>query len=273
VTPAAPSARRGALSRGAPDRPLERIPWRGRYCSIDRVAEDAMNRRQPRQAGGPPKIFLRGAGFIFGLGLAGSLAVGTSDQPMPPGQDAAAVALAAEPADGRPPADRQSRARAGETAGQADDGAAGQTPPNADAVPDVAVRVGDHGDFERVAFEWPDALDHDVERRDGQVVVSFGRPGRIDLSGLRDGFGRRVLGATAEGSGDSTRQVVLRVAPNTEVASFSLEGSSLRPATATSGTPTAMPMATPMSASATATATAIADAAGQLGRAPHQIEG
>ena len=198
-----------------------------------------MNRRQPRQAGGLPKIFLRSAGFIFGLGLAGRLAVGASGQPeltfplsestypdatMPPGQDAAAVALAAEPADGRPPADRQSRARAGETAGQADDGAAGQAPPNADAVPDVAVRVGDHGDFERVAFAWPDAVDHDVERRDGQVVISFGRPGRIDLSGLRDGSGRRVLGATAEGSGDPTRQVVLRVAPNTEVASFSLEG-------------------------------------------------
>ena len=40
-----------------------------------------MNRRQPRQAGGLPKIFLRSAGFIFGLGLAGWLAVGASGQP------------------------------------------------------------------------------------------------------------------------------------------------------------------------------------------------
>ena len=86
----------------------------------------------------------------------------------------------------------------------------------------VQVRVGDHGEFERVVFEWPETIDHDVVHRGEQVLVTFGRPGRIDFSGVRDRFGRRVLEAHAEG-GELTERVILRVSPHARIRSFSLE--------------------------------------------------
>jgi hypothetical protein len=86
----------------------------------------------------------------------------------------------------------------------------------------VQVRVGDHGEFERVVFEWPETIDHDVVHRGEQVLVTFGRPGRIDFSGVWDRFGRRVLEAHAEG-GELTERVVLRVSPHARIRSFSLE--------------------------------------------------
>jgi hypothetical protein len=89
-------------------------------------------------------------------------------------------------------------------------------------VPSVEVRVGDHGEFERVVFDWPEAIDHDVVHLAEQVIVSFSRPGRIDLSPLQDGFGQLVMGAWAEG-GELTERVVLRLSPGTNIRSFSLE--------------------------------------------------
>jgi hypothetical protein len=89
-------------------------------------------------------------------------------------------------------------------------------------LPTVTVRVGEHGAFERVVFEWPEAIGHKVVQRRDRVTVSFSRRGRIDLSRLRDRFGERVLEAWAEG--DAARsEVVLRVLPDAEVRSFALE--------------------------------------------------
>ena len=94
--------------------------------------------------------------------------------------------------------------------------------PTGSAAPIVQVRAGDHGDFERVVFEWPEAIEHDVVHHAEHVTVAFGRPGRIGLSQVRDRTGERVVDAWAEG-GDVTRRVVLRVLPDTRVRSFSLE--------------------------------------------------
>jgi Putative MetA-pathway of phenol degradation len=94
--------------------------------------------------------------------------------------------------------------------------------PTDSAAPSVRVRAGDHGDFERVVFEWPEAVDHDAVHRAEQVTVSFSRLGRFDLSQVRDRIGQRVLDAWAEG-GDVTTRVVLRVLPDTRIRSFSLE--------------------------------------------------
>jgi hypothetical protein len=46
------------------------------------------------------------------------------------------------------------------------------------AAPIVKVRAGDHGDFERIVFEWPDAIAHDVIQEAEQVTVAFAQPGR-----------------------------------------------------------------------------------------------
>jgi len=91
------------------------------------------------------------------------------------------------------------------------------------ATPTVEVRVGGHGDYERVVFEWPEGIDYDVAQRAEQVTVVFSRAGRIDLSQLRAGFGQRVVDAWAPG-GEVTDKVVLRVVPEARMRTLSLDG-------------------------------------------------
>jgi hypothetical protein len=98
----------------------------------------------------------------------------------------------------------------------------GQPKPSGGAVPKVAVRVGDHGEYERVVFEWPEEIDFEVVQRAEQVTVEFSRPGRIDLSPLRSGLGQRIVEAWA--GGDVTDRVVLRVAPDASIRTFSPDG-------------------------------------------------
>ena len=201
-----------------------------------------MKWRHPRQSGVAPGIRLLGAGLVFVFGLAGWATEVPHDEPsqfFPSSQRIVTnlVTLASEVEaeatldaawSGGPAAkDQLLRDKAGfsghglghRDAVHAEDA---PVPPTGDAAPNVKVRVGDHGEFERVVFEWPEAVDHDVLHWAKEVVVTFGRPGRIDLSQLRDGFGQRLVGAWAEG-GDVTRRVVLRVLPDARIRSFSLE--------------------------------------------------
>ncbi|HWA47511.1 MAG TPA: hypothetical protein VG742_04515 [Dongiaceae bacterium] len=47
--------------------------------------------------------------------------------------------------------------------------------------PKIVVRQGEHPGFIRFAFDWPRKTGYSIERRDGQVVVSFERAAEIDL--------------------------------------------------------------------------------------------
>ena len=94
--------------------------------------------------------------------------------------------------------------------------------PASRAVPHVAVRAGAHGEFDRIVFEWPEPIDHHVVHRGEEVVVSFGRSGMIDFSGVTDRLGGRVVAAGTE-DGEPTSRVTLRVVPEADVRSFSLE--------------------------------------------------
>lgn len=98
----------------------------------------------------------------------------------------------------------------------------GQPKPSGGVVPKVAVRVGNHGEYERVVFEWPEEIDFEVVQRAEHVTVEFSRPGRIDLSPLRSGLGQRVVEAWA--GGDVTDRIVLRVAPDASIRTFSPDG-------------------------------------------------
>jgi hypothetical protein len=71
-------------------------------------------------------------------------------------------------------------------------------------------------------FEWPEEIDFEVVQRAEQVTVEFSRPGRIDLSPLRSGLGQRIVEAWA--GGDVTDRVVLRVAPDASIRTFSPDG-------------------------------------------------
>jgi hypothetical protein len=46
----------------------------------------------------------------------------------------------------------------------------------------IIVRQGEHPGFIRFAFDWPRKTEYSIERRDGQVVVSFERAAEIDLA-------------------------------------------------------------------------------------------
>lgn len=89
--------------------------------------------------------------------------------------------------------------------------------------PRVTVRAGHHGEFERVAFEWPEAIEYNVVQHADQVTVTFSRPGAIDLSPINDHRGRLVLDAWAE-DGEVTGRIALHVLPSARIRSFSSEG-------------------------------------------------
>jgi hypothetical protein len=95
-------------------------------------------------------------------------------------------------------------------------------PPSAGAAPTVEVRIGSHGEYERVVFQWPEGVEYDVAQRAEQVTVVFSRAGRIDLSQLPVGPGERVVGVSAAG-GEVTDKVVLRVVPEASIRTVSLD--------------------------------------------------
>ena len=97
-----------------------------------------------------------------------------------------------------------------------------QAKSSGEAVPDVEVRVGDHGEFERVVFEWPEAIEYEVVQRGERVTFGFGRAGRIDLSPLHDGSSLRLVRASAAGGG-ITDEVALQVVPGATIRTFALE--------------------------------------------------
>ncbi len=61
----------------------------------------------------------------------------------------------------------------------------GLAPAQDAAAPNVRVRVGEHGGFNRVVFDWRTRVPYRVENGSNQVTVHFERPATLDLSGYR----------------------------------------------------------------------------------------
>ncbi len=62
----------------------------------------------------------------------------------------------------------------------------------------VAVRVGEHDDFTRLKFEWPQSVAYRVESDAGRAKIAFDKPAQIDLPALRKriaALGRRSRAA------------------------------------------------------------------------------
>ncbi|MHC4984397.1 MAG: hypothetical protein ACYTF6_14670 [Planctomycetota bacterium] len=57
---------------------------------------------------------------------------------------------------------------------------------SAQSEPTVRVRVGEHGGFDRIVFDWSSRVAYRVESKGGLATVIFERPARLDLSGYRD---------------------------------------------------------------------------------------
>ena len=58
---------------------------------------------------------------------------------------------------------------------------------------DVPVRFGTHPTFERMVFDWRDAVDYRVDHKGSSAVISFDRAAEIDRQGLADGLAPAVL--------------------------------------------------------------------------------
>jgi hypothetical protein len=87
----------------------------------------------------------------------------------------------------------------------------------------IEVRASSHEDFERIVFDWPVSVVHEVTLRGDQLIVAFDRPARIELAGLLKRVGPRVTDARTE-DGASTTRVWMRVGRQVRFRSFSLAG-------------------------------------------------
>ncbi|HUA53049.1 MAG TPA: hypothetical protein VMB81_12845, partial [Candidatus Sulfotelmatobacter sp.] len=56
----------------------------------------------------------------------------------------------------------------------------------------LPVRVGEHDDFTRLKFDWPQAVEYHVEASAGHATITFDRPAQIDVAALRDALPRSV---------------------------------------------------------------------------------
>jgi hypothetical protein len=86
----------------------------------------------------------------------------------------------------------------------------------------VAARVGVHQGFERIVFDWPERVGHTITRRGDDLLITFDRAGRIDLSRLPDHLGPRMLAVSASAAGGGA--VVLRIRHDAGFRSFNVEG-------------------------------------------------
>ncbi len=83
------------------------------------------------------------------------------------------------------------------------------TKPAAAATP-VTVRAADHGNFDRIVFDWGTPVSYTLQQKNNLVTVTFARAAAIDLAAARKELAADVTAVSAEPGGDSTT-VVLQV--------------------------------------------------------------
>jgi tetratricopeptide (TPR) repeat protein len=89
----------------------------------------------------------------------------------------------------------------------------------ADANGQLSVRASDHGNFDRVVFDWPHPVTYAVQQKGDQVKITFNRPIQLDAATLRRELPADVSFVSAEPSGPST-VVMLKVPANATLHHF-----------------------------------------------------
>ena len=84
-------------------------------------------------------------------------------------------------------------------------------PADAHALP-VPVRVGEHDDFTRLRFDWPQSVDYRVDGDAGRVTIAFTKPAQIDLAALRNALPRAIAEPALSADGKSLSFNVPRTA-------------------------------------------------------------
>lgn len=97
---------------------------------------------------------------------------------------------------------------------------AGWLPLEAEALPLVLVRGGDHPNHGRIVFDWPEPTRYRLEKPEqGRVMLHFAAPASFDLAPLRRGAVRNLAALEAEG-----QEARLATRPGVEVRHFRLGG-------------------------------------------------
>lgn len=92
------------------------------------------------------------------------------------------------------------------------------TPASKDA-PLVSVRAAEHKDYTRIVFDWSSEPPYAVQRSGGDLIISFSRPGRIDIKAMEKSPPKFILGASAGIKGDGP-SVTLKIADTSEMRHF-----------------------------------------------------
>lgn len=79
------------------------------------------------------------------------------------------------------------------------------------SAPRVGVRVGEHDEFSRVVFDWPEPVGYALERGEGRATLQFRRPARLDLQAYRQDPPPHIGALTPTAEEDGSAGVVLSV--------------------------------------------------------------
>ena len=86
----------------------------------------------------------------------------------------------------------------------------------------MRVRIGEHEGFSRIVFDWPGAVDYQVTRDGGEVVIRFDRAARIDLANL-NASPLQFIHAGAYETENGVTRVILQIAPTARLRHFRAE--------------------------------------------------
>jgi hypothetical protein len=113
--------------------------------------------------------------------------------------------------------EKDARPRTDATAAAADEPPGVAAAPAGSQPPAVRVRAADHAGYSRIVFDWPDAVEYQVEQHEDGAAIVFDRLARIDPAVLTKRRLKLVhgLGVRTDGGKTSAR---LRLAPGAEVA-------------------------------------------------------
>ena len=93
------------------------------------------------------------------------------------------------------------------------------TPGSVAAAETVAVRFGEHDDFDRVVFDWPRFTDYRVEELGDSIIIRFDAEATFDLARIETAMSRFVTGAAAT-SGEAVASVTIARASRGRVRHF-----------------------------------------------------
>lgn len=66
------------------------------------------------------------------------------------------------------------------------------------SVPALGVRIGQHPQYDRIVFDWPQPVEFKIEPGSGSATVRFGRPARIDDAAVRRDLPEPLRGFSSE---------------------------------------------------------------------------